>query len=82
MEKQILKKLKINCRIVFSIFLLTVLLIVGTWFIRSNQTNQVIITGVIRTDGLSEKEKQKFGLINVNYQITDFGDYQKAYEEK
>ncbi len=40
-----------------------------------------VVIGVIRTSGLSEEEKQKFGLTTVNYQITDFGDYQKAYQE-
>jgi hypothetical protein len=42
---------------------------------------QMTITGVIRTSGLSEDEKQKFGLSNVTYQFTDFNknDKQNLY---
>lgn len=39
------------------------------------------VKGVLRTNGLSEEEKQKYNLTSINYQITDFGDYQKAYQE-
>ena len=48
----------------------------------TEQTNQTVTTGVIRTSGLSDEEKQKFGLTAASYQITDFGDYQKAYREE
>ncbi|MFC1790656.1 hypothetical protein ACFLZP_04210 [Patescibacteria group bacterium] len=43
--------------------------------------DQVTITGVIRSAGLSEEEKQSLNLNLVEYQVTDFGDYQKAYLE-
>lgn len=46
-----------------------------------NQTNQMEAMGVVRSSGLSEGENKKFGLITVNFQITDFGDYQKAYQD-
>lgn len=36
------------------------------------QANQIKVTGIIRSSGLSIDEKQKFDLNNVNYQITDF----------
>lgn len=41
------------------------------------QTNQATITGVIRTSGLSEDEKQKLGLSSVAYQLTDFNKNDK-----
>lgn len=41
------------------------------------QTDQVTITGVIRTSGLSEDEKQKLGLSSVAYQLTDFNKNDK-----
>lgn len=42
-----------------------------------SQTDQTTIIGVIRTSGLSEDEKQKLSLLNVNYQLTDFGKKEK-----
>ena len=91
---QIPKKSKINYWMVSTVLLFIVLLAGGGWFVLNSknetssqqkqsttvQTNQMMVTGVIRTSGLSEEEKQKFGLIDVNYQVTDFGDYQKAYQ--
>ena len=41
------------------------------------KTDQMTIAGVIRTSGLSEDEKQKLGLSNVTYQLTDFNKKDK-----
>lgn len=86
-------KSKINLWIISTVILLVILLISGANFvfnrqktptlpdqlpIASDQVNQTVGRGVFRTSGLSEEEKQKFGLIKVNYQITDFGDDQKG----
>jgi len=94
---QIPEKQKVNYWVISTVLLLVVFVAVGSWFVWNsktknkissdqqrpiaNQVNQLEATGVIRTSGLSEEEKQKFGLTTVNYQITDFGDYQKAYQE-
>src|SRR3989344_4973592 len=92
---QIPEKPKINYWMVSTTLLFIVLLTSGGWFVLNSknktssqrkqsttvQTNQMVTTGVIRTSGLSEEEKQKFGLTTVNYQVTDFGDYQRAYQE-
>lgn len=88
-------KPKLNYWMISTILFLIILMIGGAWFVLnarnktssnqkpvvSNKTNETIVAGVLRTSGLSEEEKQKFGLTTVNYQITDFGDYQKAYQE-
>ncbi|MBI2612181.1 hypothetical protein HYW54_05600 [Candidatus Gottesmanbacteria bacterium] len=93
--RQIPERPKINYWMLSTILLFIVLLASGGWFILNSknnnsseqqrptiiQANQTVTTGVIRTSGLSDEEKQKFGLTNVNYQITDFGDYQKTYQE-
>ena len=91
---QIPERPKAKYWIFSTVILLTVLLFGGSWYIlnsknktsseqplASTQTEKIEITGVIRTSGLSDEEKLKFGLTAVNYQITDFGDYQKAYRE-
>lgn len=41
------------------------------------KTDQITVTGVIRTNGLSEDEKQKLGLSSVAYQLTDFNKNDK-----
>lgn len=81
---------KENLRLIIIILLLFILFAGGVWFafnIRTpsnqqlmipNQADKMEVIGVIRTSGLSEEEKQKFELKSVEYQITDFGDYQKA----
>lgn len=88
------KKPKLNYWMVAIIVLIFILLTAGgIWFVLNSknkissqqsptksQANQTVITGVIRTSGLSDKEKQKYGLTAVNYQVTDFGDYQKTYQ--
>lgn len=89
------EKPKVNYWMVSAVLLLIILLIGGSWFVLNtknrissdqqpaipNQANETTVTGVLRTSGLSEEEKQKFGLTTVNYQITDLGDYQNAYQE-
>ena len=87
------EKPKINYWMISIVILLMVLLIGGGWFIFNSknktyskqqpgtvQSDQTTTTGVIRTSGLSEEDKQKFGLTTVNYQVTDFGDYPKTYQ--
>ena len=54
----------------------------SSWFIWSMRKNQVIITGVIRTSGLLDEEKQTRELTFTNYQVTGFGDYDRAYQEE
>jgi len=91
---QIPEKPKINYWIILAVLLFIVLVAGGSLFVLNSknkissqqlpanvQANQTVATGVIRTSGLSDEEKQKFGLIATNYQVTDFGDYQKAYKE-
>ena len=41
------------------------------------ETDQMTITGVIRTSGLSDYERQKLDLTNVIYQLTDFNRIDK-----
>lgn len=96
-QKSITNKIKVNFWIISTVLLLIILLMSWIRFVfntekiissnrqptsaPSDQTNQIKVTGILRTSGLSDEEKQKFGLTEVNYQITDFGDYQKAYKE-
>lgn len=80
---QLPEKPKINYWMVSVVLLLVIILLVGgVWLVKnktslgqrpvtSNQESPTVVTGVIRTSGLSEEEKQKFGLTTVNYQITD-----------
>lgn len=90
------EKPKLNYWIISTFLLLIILLSGGVWLILNTRSktssyqqsiaptkaNETVVTGVFRTSGLSEEEKQKFGLTTVNYQITDFGDYQKVYQEE
>src|SRR3989344_8948572 len=92
---QISEKPKVNYWRIAIALLLVVLLISGALLLKNtkknitfnqesaipNLTDQLVVTGVLRTSGLSEEEKQKFGLTTVNYQVTYFGDYQRAYQE-
>jgi len=91
---QIPEKPKINYWMISIVILFIVLLAGGNWFLLNSkkkissqqppisiQANQTVITGVVRTTGLSYGEKQKFGLTAANYQITDFVNYQKNYKE-
>jgi len=80
------EKPKVNYWMISTVLLLIILLASGAWFVlntknrtslnqqpgTSSQANETVATGVLRTSGLSEEEKQKFGLATVNYQITDF----------
>lgn len=88
------EKPKINYWVISTVFLFILLMAGSGWFVLNSknksssqqpptniQTNQTVVTGVIRTSGLSDEEKQKYGLTAVNFQVTDFGDYQKAYQD-
>lgn len=88
------EKPKINYWVISTVFLFILLMTCGGWIVLNSknksssqqppaniQTNQTVVTGVIRTSGLSDEEKQKYGLTAVNFQVTDFGDYQKAYQD-
>lgn len=80
---------------VFSLLLFVILLACGIFFVFNtknkssssqqpktpNQTDETKVIGVLRASGLSDEEKLKFGLTTANFQVTDFGDYQKAYQE-
>ena len=87
------EKPKINYWIISTLLLIVILFVGVSWFVLNSkniispkkrpvsvQTDQIVVTGVIRTSGLSDEEKQKFGLTAVDYQITDFRDYSKAYQ--
>jgi len=82
---------KVNYWMISTLLLIFFLVVEGWYIWKSNskyryinrqptttQTNQLQVTGVIRTSGLLEEERQKFGLSNINYQITDFGEYQEG----
>lgn len=93
-QTEIVEKLKINYWMISIVLLFFVLAAGGVWFILNSkkktssqqpaniQFNQTVVTGVVRSSGLSVEEKQKFGLTTVKYQVTDFGDYQKSFQEK
>jgi hypothetical protein len=69
---------------VFFAFLILVFFIfgIGWYFVNAKISNpETVVTGVFRTSGLSEDEKRKFGLNSVKYQVTDFSDSKKAYQE-
>lgn len=86
---------KVNYWMVSTFLLLIILLTSGVWFVLNiknrifsdqqpavpDQTNETVVTGVLRTSGLSEEEKQQFALTTAAYQITDFGDYQKTSQQ-
>jgi hypothetical protein len=88
------KKSKINYWMISTVVLFVALIAGVGWFILDGknktssqqlstkiQGNQTVVTGIIRTSGLIDEEKQRFGFTNVSYQITDFEDYQKGYQE-
>ena len=87
------KRKRIDYWMISTLVLLVVLVTgVGVWFVglkkggltsrpTEEQGGGFTVTGVIRRSGLSWEEKQKLGLTSIEYQITDFGDYQKAVEE-
>lgn len=87
---QLPEKPKLNYWMVSTVLLMVIILLAGGIWLLKNKASLsqppetpdkgglIEVTGVIRTSGLSEEEKQKFGLPAARFQITDLVDKDKS----